>query len=101
MKCFLIKFKNLLLIKTKNNILLFSTTFIFVVLILFSCTGKQGEQNKNTSTVAKEKTVWTAIDEKALNELLKSFNSTKDISNNIVWYSHKAFRLTKPISMQR
>jgi hypothetical protein len=62
----------------------------FIVLILFSCDSKQGGQNKNTSTTAQEKTVWTGTDKKALNELLKNFNSTKDISNNIVWYSHKS-----------
>jgi hypothetical protein len=89
MKSVYVIFRNLLFIGIRKIIFLFSISFFFVVLILFSCTNKSGEQDKNVSASMKEKTVWTETDEKALNELLKSFNSTKDISNNIVWYSHK------------
>lgn len=87
---YFIKFRSLHIIIKRKTILLFNITFFFIALILFSCTNKPGEQNKDASASARQKTVWTETDEKTLNELLKSFNCTKDISNNIAWYSHKS-----------
>jgi len=83
------EFKNQHSFIKKKSSFLFSAAYFFIVMFLFSCAQKPEEQNKNASTSVKEKTVWTEKDETELKKLLKNFNRTKDISNNIIWYSHK------------